>query len=241
MYQSKTTVAKFLSEQIDMSQKSEIEIAEAIGFTDPNIITMFMQGQTKVPLTHVEALANILEIDSAHFMRMVMVEYMPNTWQVVEKAMGRMLLSADEERLVIESREMRIDDGLKSEAERLSVRFLIEHPAQGWRRLSAKRAMSVQRGSEPIIELANLTVRAAEAYIVIKNRKAVCLDRLRIGTCRFDGLGRVDQGVVLKQISEKLDFIIDPTTVVPESLVADEDIKDVMLCLGLPQCESISL
>lgn len=240
MYQSKTTVAKFLSEQIDISQKSEIEIAEAIGFSNPNIITMFMQGHTKVPLSHVETLANILEIDSAHFMRMVMEEYMPNTWQAVEKAMGRMLLSADEERLVIESREMRIDDELKSDAERLSVRFLIEHPAQGWQRVSAKRAMSVQRGSEQILELANLTVRTAEAYIVMENRKAVCLNRLRIGTCTFDDLGRVDQGVVLKQISEKLDSVVVPKIVVPGSLVADEDIKAVMLCLGLPQCDNFS-
>ena len=113
MYQSKTTVAKFLSEQIDLSPKSQKEIAEAIGFSNPNIITMFKQGQTKVPLTHVGALAAILDIDPAHLMRMVLDEYMPETWQAVEKAMGRMVLSEDEERLVRVFRETNIDDAAR--------------------------------------------------------------------------------------------------------------------------------
>lgn len=110
MYQSKTTVAKFLSEQIDLSPKSQREIAEAMGFSNPNIITMFKQGHTKVPLNRVGALAAVLEINSAYLMRMVLEEYMPETWQAVEKALGEMVLNEDEERLVRVFREMRIDD-----------------------------------------------------------------------------------------------------------------------------------
>lgn len=117
MYQSKTTVAKFLSEQIDQSPKSQREIAEAIGFSNPNIITMFKQGHTKVPLTRVGALAAVLGIDSAHLMRMVLEEYMPETWQAVEQAMSRMMLSEDEERLVRVFREMRIDDAAEHQVQ----------------------------------------------------------------------------------------------------------------------------
>ena len=126
-------------------------------------------------------------------------------------------------------------DTLNSEAEQLSFRFLIEHPAHGWQKLSARRVMAVQRGTETIIELANLTIRTAEAYIFMKDRKAVCLDKLRIGTLTFNKLGRVDQGVVLKQILAKMESVSDPKG----SQIADNDIKAVLLCLGLNQCNNV--
>lgn len=108
--QSKSTVAKFLSEQIDLCPKSQREIAESIGFDNPNIITMFKQGHTKVPLNRVGALATALGIDPAYFMRMVLEEYMPDTWEAVERTLGRMILSEEEERLIRVFREMRIGD-----------------------------------------------------------------------------------------------------------------------------------
>jgi len=110
--QSKITVAKYLSEQFDLSPKSQREIAESIGYDNPNIITMFKQGHTKVPLNKVGALATALGLDPAHFMRMVLEEYMPETWQAVERALDRMILSADEERLVRTFREMQIDSAV---------------------------------------------------------------------------------------------------------------------------------
>lgn len=109
------TVAKFLSEQIDHSSRTQREIAEAIGFGNPNIITMLKQGHTKVPLTRVGALARVLDIDPGYLMRMVLEEYMPDTWQAVEQSLGRMLLSEDEERLVRVFREMRIEESAEHE------------------------------------------------------------------------------------------------------------------------------
>lgn len=110
MSQSKTTVARFLSEQIDLSPKTQREIAESIGYDNPNIITMFKQGHTKVPLNRVGALATTLGISPAHLMRMVLEEYMPETWEAVERALGLMILSEEEERLIRTFREMRITD-----------------------------------------------------------------------------------------------------------------------------------
>lgn len=126
-------------------------------------------------------------------------------------------------------------DTLQPEAERLSFRFLIEHPAHGWQKLSARRRMSIHRGTEPIIELANLKVRTADAYIIMKGRKAVCLDSLKMGVWTFDDMGRVDQGEVMKRIQAKLNAESDSKTVVAESQIADDDMKAVLLCLGLQQ------
>jgi len=126
-------------------------------------------------------------------------------------------------------------DTLQPEAERISFRFLIEHPAHGWQKLSARRRMSIHRGTEPIIELANLTIRIADAYVLMKGRKAVCLDSLKMGIWTFDDMGRVDQGEVMKRILEKFDAVSDPQKVVAESQIADDDMKAVLLCLGLQQ------
>lgn len=102
------TVAEFLSAQLDACGKSQREIAHEIGYDNPNIITMFKQGRTKVPLNQVGALAGALGVNPAHFMRMVLGEYMPETWEAVERALGRMILSEDEERLIRTYREMQI-------------------------------------------------------------------------------------------------------------------------------------
>jgi transcriptional regulator with XRE-family HTH domain len=114
--QSKTTVAKFLSEQIDLCPMSQREVAAAIGFDSPNIITMLKQGHTKVPLNRVGALAAVLGINPAHFMRMVLEEYIPETWDAVERALGCMILSDEEDRLIRVFREMRICDATASTA-----------------------------------------------------------------------------------------------------------------------------
>lgn len=118
MNQAKTTVALFLSEQIDLSPKSQREIAEAIGFDHPNIITMLKQGQTKVPLARVGALARVLDVNAAHLMRMVLEEYIPETWRAIEEAMDRMILSEHEEQLVRRFREMRIEESAEYRAAR---------------------------------------------------------------------------------------------------------------------------
>lgn len=124
-------------------------------------------------------------------------------------------------------------DTLISEAERISFRFLIEHPAHGWQKLSARRLKSLRGGTEPIIEFANLTIRTADAYIFMKGRKAVCLDGLLIGSWTFDNFGRVDQKAVVARILAKMDAMSDQSMVVERSQIADDDIEAVLICLGL--------
>lgn len=106
----KLTVAEYLTQQIDLCGKSQREIATEIGYENANIITMFKQGHTKIPLNQVGPLATALGINPANFMRMVLEEYMPETWEAVECALGCMILSEEEARIVLTFREMRLSD-----------------------------------------------------------------------------------------------------------------------------------
>lgn len=87
LYQQSETVAQFLTRAIKASGKTQSEICADIGYLKPNIITMFKQGKTKVPLDKVGLLAMSLELDARGFFRMVLGEYMPETLRAIEPYM----------------------------------------------------------------------------------------------------------------------------------------------------------
>jgi len=84
----KVTVAKYLQQQIDMSDKSQKEIAEACGWERPNMVTMVKQGASKLPINKVAPMAKVLGIDPVYLLRLVMSEYMPETWEAIEQTMA---------------------------------------------------------------------------------------------------------------------------------------------------------
>lgn len=96
----KLTVAEFLTSKIDKSGKTQKDIATEIGYDNPNIITMFKQGLTKIPLTTVGPLASALDIDPAYLLRLVMTEYFPDTYRAVEDCLGTMILTEHERTLI---------------------------------------------------------------------------------------------------------------------------------------------
>lgn len=85
---NKSKVAEFLEKQIEMCGKPQNEIAYEIGYTKPNIITMFKQGLTKLPIAKVGPMANAIGVDPARLMRIVLDEYMPDTWDAIQKTIG---------------------------------------------------------------------------------------------------------------------------------------------------------
>ncbi|MGC2457145.1 MAG: hypothetical protein WA435_04025, partial [Gallionellaceae bacterium] len=94
------TVAEFLADRIATIDKTQREIAEACGFDNPNIITMFKNGSTKLPVNRIAPLAKALEVDPAHLLRLVMLEYMPDTWEAIENIMQSTVLTSNELQLV---------------------------------------------------------------------------------------------------------------------------------------------
>lgn len=100
-----TTIADFIADRLAESDKTQREIAAECGFETPNIITMFKNGSTKVPLNRIGALAKALDADPAHMLRLAMQEYMPDTWESIENTLKSTLLTANELKLLRAYRE----------------------------------------------------------------------------------------------------------------------------------------
>jgi len=98
------TVAEYIEQQIALSEKSQKDIAAEIGYDKPNVLSMIKQGQTKLPVNKVGPLAKALGIDPVHLLRLVMNEYMPETWKAIEMVAGQSLVSAGEKKLLDELR-----------------------------------------------------------------------------------------------------------------------------------------
>ncbi len=100
------TVAEFLADSIAAVDKTQREISQECGFDNPNIITMFKQGHTKLPINRIAPLAKALDVDPVHLLRLVMLEYIPESWEAIENIMNSTVLTANELELVRAFREV---------------------------------------------------------------------------------------------------------------------------------------
>jgi plasmid maintenance system antidote protein VapI len=100
------TVAEFIADRLAEIDKTQREIAEACGFETPNVITMFKNGQMKVPLDRVGSLAKALDVDPAHLLRLAMQEYLPATWSSIEEILQSTVLTKNEVELVHKYRQV---------------------------------------------------------------------------------------------------------------------------------------
>lgn len=96
----RTTVAEFIADRLAESDQTQKQVAEQCGFENPNIITMFKTGATKLPLNRIGPLAKALSADPAHLLRLVMLEYAPETWEAIENNLKSTVLTANELELV---------------------------------------------------------------------------------------------------------------------------------------------
>lgn len=100
MTKTKMTVAQFLTRKIDESGKTQREIATEIGYDAANVITMFKQGSTKLPLNTVGPIARALDVDPVFLLRLAFNEYFPETFEAVEHALGSTIVTENERKLL---------------------------------------------------------------------------------------------------------------------------------------------
>lgn len=100
----KLKVHEFLERAIEISGKTQAEIARDIGYARPNIISMMKKGVTKVPIDKIPALSTSLGIDPVQLLRLAMHEYQPEVWETITKVMGE-IPTADEVRALEALRE----------------------------------------------------------------------------------------------------------------------------------------
>lgn len=87
--------ASMLSKAIDASELTQRQIADRVGFKQANIISMMKQGDTRVPLNRIPALAQALEIDEREFLILAIQEYHPGVHEVLVDVLGLPLSDAE--------------------------------------------------------------------------------------------------------------------------------------------------
>lgn len=83
------TVAEYLSEQIRLCGKTQVEIAHEAGFNRANMISMLKHGEAKLPISKVGTIAKALGVDATYLFSLVMREYEPQTWAAIEEGILR--------------------------------------------------------------------------------------------------------------------------------------------------------
>lgn len=105
MSKPKMTVAQYLTTKINESGKTEEEIATEIGYDSANVITMFKQGLIKLPMNTVGPIARALEVDPVYLLRLAFTEYMPETFEAIEHALGTTFVTENERKLLQQFRQ----------------------------------------------------------------------------------------------------------------------------------------
>jgi hypothetical protein len=99
------TVAEFLNEAVDASEKTQAQIAGECGWPRPNVVSMLKTGSMRLPLDKVGPLAESLELDPVHLLWLTLHEYAPDTLAAVERAIKGTLLNEHEREIIAAYRE----------------------------------------------------------------------------------------------------------------------------------------
>lgn len=93
-----------LAEMIETAQKglelSDTHIAEALGFDHPVVTQLLKQGKMRLPIAKVPQLAEVLEVQPAKLLQLLLRETSPDMLEAIEACYGPMLLSDAEVRLI---------------------------------------------------------------------------------------------------------------------------------------------
>jgi predicted XRE-type DNA-binding protein len=113
------TVADYLSRAISLANLKQREVAEAVGYRKPNVISMMRLGQTKVPIEKIPLFAKALGVDPAQITRLALIEYMPEVWAAIEQTLGEVVTEREKKFLKIlreidPAGEIEIDDRMAS-------------------------------------------------------------------------------------------------------------------------------
>lgn len=83
-----TPVHEILAFQLNASTKTQKEIAKAIGYKRPNVLSMMKKGDTRIPLDIAPKLAKEIGLDPWHFTERCIAEYDPDLLNAISQAFG---------------------------------------------------------------------------------------------------------------------------------------------------------
>ena len=120
-------LARFLDKRLDELKGTTtlLEIARKLGYPRGHIISMFRADQAKVPLDKIPVLAEALDVDVGHLMRLGLEQYWPDKMEVITRVFSR-IVTENEFELILEIRERTKDADPK-----LTIRGLRHLPEFG--------------------------------------------------------------------------------------------------------------
>jgi transcriptional regulator with XRE-family HTH domain len=93
-----TPLVEYLARQIEIQAKmgkSQRDIAAAVGYEKPTMISMFKRGEVKVPLDKVPALAKALNVDPAFLFRLAIQQYWKDDLAVINEIFGDVVTKSE--------------------------------------------------------------------------------------------------------------------------------------------------
>lgn len=123
------TVAEYITQQVNLCGKQQLDIAREAGFNKPNIITMIKQGKTKLPMAKVGPMAKALEVDPTYLFQLAMQEYEPDTWEALKDYIFKAPLLTQNEVEIIETvRQSNVPDPqIRTDADRRALIDVVSH------------------------------------------------------------------------------------------------------------------
>jgi transcriptional regulator with XRE-family HTH domain len=94
------SIAEFITDAIAASPKSQREVADNMNLDNANLITMWKNGSSRVPLDRLHSLALALNVDAWFLVRLALLEYYPNLHRVIEKVMPAPVLTSNEKAML---------------------------------------------------------------------------------------------------------------------------------------------
>lgn len=97
---------QYMERKINESPIKQKEMAEELGFLTPNIISMFKQGKTRIPLYKIAGFAKLLNLDPIMLFRKATSEYEPELMKTLDELFSSEMLTKNELNIIHEIRRL---------------------------------------------------------------------------------------------------------------------------------------
>lgn len=91
---------EFFAQRVAEGGFTNVEMAEALGYPKPNVISMIKKGDMNLPLNKVGPAARKLGVDPVFMLEKVLLETAPDLWAALREAIGNRLVTDNEMQLV---------------------------------------------------------------------------------------------------------------------------------------------
>ena len=93
---TKQDVADYLAHCIEVSGKTQIQIADEAGFPAPNALSMMVTGRMKIPLHRIPGLAKATGTDPRELLSHCLEAYQPELYELIAHLHPSMLITSTE-------------------------------------------------------------------------------------------------------------------------------------------------